>query len=302
MVASPPFSRNDQLEDNPTQQNVPGYPNLKIQDHQAVLHFLHQDLQTTELDKRVEHISSDHNSVQDIFPLHQHQFKGREIFINEDPSLQLTIFYDRIFLKPIPRYLLSFDFWNDFLLSHNQFVDTDRELLQSAAKGFLRAYHYLIRYESDLRIAKQNGLLPEHVTWDSWNAFIIHFQNISDKEVSPRYRHGQLQIPKLNWLSKIHLQRFRFREMHGPRGGYLRRFYEPLLFVFGMSSLMLSAMQVGLGALPDPLSMSWEGFVLACRWIAVINLIMLELLVSVLLLQSMLVVLSKVATRVFASE
>ena len=102
--------------------------------------------------------------------------------------------------------------------------------------------------------------MPESVTWDQWNAFIILVQKISDEEVSPRYRHGQLQIPRLNWLSKIYLHRFRFREMTGPRGGYLRRFYEPLLFVFGVSSLLPSAMQVGLGMLPDPLSRSWEGF------------------------------------------
>jgi hypothetical protein len=34
------------------------------------------------------------------------------------------------------------------------------------ARGFLRTYFYLISYESDLRIAKENGLLPDTVTWE----------------------------------------------------------------------------------------------------------------------------------------
>ena len=302
MVLSPPFPHKDQLDDSPAQQSVPGYPNLKIQDAQAVLRFLQNDLQAIELDRLVEHISPYNNSAQHIFPLHQHRFKGREIFISEDPDLHLTIIYDRIFLKPIPRYLLSYDFWNDFLISRNQAFKTDTELLQSAARGFLRTYFHLIRYESDLRIAKENGLLSESIKWDKWNAFIIHLQNVSDNEGSPRYRHGQLQISRLNWLSKIYLHRFQFREMHGPQGGYLRRFYEPLLFVFGVSSLMLSAMQVGLGALPNPLSDSWEGFNVTCRWIAVINLMMLAFLVLIIPLQWMLVLLSKGLAWTFGSE
>ena len=120
MVLSPPFLKTIQLEDSSAKHSVPGYPNLKIKDPEAVLRFLQNDLQAIELDRLVEHISPDHNNVHHISPLHQHQFKGREIFISEDPSLHLTIIYDRVFLKPIPRYLLSHEFWNEYLLSPTQ--------------------------------------------------------------------------------------------------------------------------------------------------------------------------------------
>jgi hypothetical protein len=43
--------------------------------------------------------------------------KRREIVVTEDPRLHLVWIYDRVFIKPLPKYLLSHDFWQIYLLT-----------------------------------------------------------------------------------------------------------------------------------------------------------------------------------------
>lgn len=294
-MAEPPFIVSAQLDSGLMQETLPGFPNISLQNSLGLQEFLGNDILLSELDDLTKYIPLPLNLSTAISPLHYHQFKARDICIIEDPGMHLTRTYDRLFLKPIPRYLLSYAFWSKYVLAQQpSSLATKHDSLRRTAKGFLRSYFYLIRYESDLHIAHTHGLLTESVTWEKWCAFSARFDRLPDADVSTRYWHGELDLPRLNWLAKIYLHRFRYREPHGPRGGNLRRFYEPLLFLFGVLSLILSAMQVGLGALPDrQTSGSWLRFVGVCRWIAVINLLGMGMLLLVLPVQHGLVLVIK---------
>jgi hypothetical protein len=190
----------------------PASPNISLQNLQSLLEFLEKEILVTELDNLTTHISTKANASTTISPLHYYRFKAREIYIIEDPGLHLTIIPDRLFLKPIPRYLLSHAFWSTYLLAQPSPLVPNSDALRRTALGFLRTYFfYLIRYESDLRLAKSNGLVPETTTWASWCGFCANLPNIADSDVSPRYLHGELHLPYLNWLTKIYLHRFRYR-------------------------------------------------------------------------------------------
>lgn len=305
-MIQPPFDASAQLDDSPVLDTLPGFPNIHLQNAQVVLAFLEQELLVTELDELTTHLPAPPpDASTTISPLHYHRFKERDIFVIEDPGLHLTLIHDRLFLKPIPRYLLSHASWTTYLPAKQTSSPLNATKqpavaaalpLRRAALGFLRTYAHLIQHESDLRLALSAGLLPATVTWMSWCAFTAHLSaTITDADVCPRYRHAELSLPRLNWLAKLYLRRFRYRESHGRRGGNLRRFYEPLLFLFGVLSLVLNAMQVGLGALPPDLATaeSWHGFVRTCRWMAVVSLLLMALLLLSLPFQYALVALTK---------
>ncbi|KAH8730326.1 hypothetical protein GQ44DRAFT_701175 [Phaeosphaeriaceae sp. PMI808] len=46
-------------------------------------------------------------SSANIKPLHRQLVKGREIIVTEEPRLHLVWIHNRIFIKPLPHYLLS---------------------------------------------------------------------------------------------------------------------------------------------------------------------------------------------------
>ena len=65
-----------------------------------------------------------------------------------------------MFLKPIPRYLLDSQFWQENLLE-------DEDLYENAL-GFLLSYAALVQCESDLYIAKDTHLIPDGLQWENW--------------------------------------------------------------------------------------------------------------------------------------
>lgn len=54
-------------------------------------------------------------SSSDVSSLHQQKVKWRKIIVTEDPRLHLIWKYDRMFIRPLPRYLLSYTFWSEHM-------------------------------------------------------------------------------------------------------------------------------------------------------------------------------------------
>ena len=48
-------------------------------------------------------------------PLHKQRLLGRSIFVTEDPDEHLVWFEAQIFVKPLPEYLLEYDYWDKHL-------------------------------------------------------------------------------------------------------------------------------------------------------------------------------------------
>lgn len=72
------------------------------------------------------------------------------------------------------------------------------------------------------------------------------------------------------------LRRFTYRKSEGQYGPYFARFYGPLAFVFAIFSVLLSAMQVILAALPVIMGnsdMSWVPFAKASTGFSIFTLL-----------------------------
>ncbi|KAI1135697.1 heterokaryon incompatibility protein-domain-containing protein [Hypoxylon sp. FL0543] len=169
---------------------------------------------------------------------------SRDVAITEDPGLHLVWSKNRIFLKPIPLYLLEPDFWAAHIIHDRKLAD--------CARGFLFSYAALIAYRSDFNIAKEKGLLPSEITWEGWKDLSREIlQNHCYASVNPRYWYGELRLSRLNKV-------YRFRKGFLLRGysrvGFyavyadlIRDNFAALATVLGYVVIVLTAMQVGLG-------------------------------------------------------
>jgi hypothetical protein len=139
--------------------------------------------------------------------LHVQRLKGREIVVCERTDLHLVWQPRRIFVKPLPRYLLVPEFWRQHLGAGSHVAcpdaggssvakgersaapaaDVEKLELYRCALGFLLSYAALVAHESDFRIAKELGLVPEEVTWVQWVGLVIDILRGQSKH---RQRHS----------------------------------------------------------------------------------------------------------------
>jgi hypothetical protein len=75
--------------------------------------------------------------------------KGRTVKITENPGLHLVWYYKELYVKPLPKCLFSYGFWEKHLTEQEQ--SSNKSSKRRAALGFVRSYAYLIRHESDFR-------------------------------------------------------------------------------------------------------------------------------------------------------
>ena len=167
----------------------------------------------------------------------------------ENPQLHLVWFHDQIFIKPVPKYLLSHAFW--------QYLTTQPDVLQRSVIGFVRTYSHLIRYESDFRIAtrEEYGLIPDddgegRITWERFARFIEWFDKVGDERVNPRYCYGELRLSRLNIYTKMFLGKLTFHHMHPQWRSFFGQIFGPLLSLFAVLTIVLNAIQVELAAEP----------------------------------------------------
>jgi hypothetical protein len=266
---------------------LPGQPRIALKDPDLG-RYLESELVTGDLDRLSPHLwlvatqDSSH-----ISSLTAQLVRGRRLVITENPELHLVWVYDVVYVKPIPKYLLSHAFWDFYLVgSHSPIPEPQREKITMAALGFLRSYLYLIRHKSDFVLATDEKLrlLPKGVRYSDFVNFIMAFEKIADTSVSPRYSFGQLRLTRLNLWSKVFLRRFTFHKIHGQYGAYFARYYGPVLFIFGFFSVALSAMQVALAAQPavEPKG-SWLQFTIFSRIFSVCALFIVAIAALLLL-------------------
>lgn len=265
LLVSPPFSRSNQLcneldvienglRDSPARKSslcLPGQPCIDVNDTIRVSVLLEKEFWAQDLETMARHLwLMTTPSSANINSLHRQKVKGREIIVTEDPRLHLIWIHDRIFIKPLPIYLLSHAFWGIFL-PHRSSIQEDRpDFVKKAALGYLRTYTHLIRHQSDFIIAQQENLrlIPPDVDWTQFCHFISEVSKIQDADVSGRYHYGELRLTRLNFYAKFLLHKFQYEQVHGQYGDYFSRLYGPLLFVFAIASTILNSMQVEMAA------------------------------------------------------
>ena len=188
-------------------------------------------------------------------PLHHQLLLSREIFVTERMDMHLVWTTGRIFLKPIPRFLLVPRFWTGGLSCSrkcrcpNKDTNNDQKKLWMSALGFLFSYTSLIRHESDFLIAKEKHLLPAELQWPTWRILVdqIDTQHIYPR-IDRRFHYGELRLSRLNEIY-ILTQNFSLRGYMAPwnqYGGFLHDNLSWLASATVYIALVLTAMQVGL--------------------------------------------------------
>ncbi|KAF2498091.1 hypothetical protein BU16DRAFT_559802 [Lophium mytilinum] len=210
--------------------------------------FLEQDLDLDRLNV-IHHLLWMAGRPLNARPLHRQQMMGFDVVHTEQADLHLLKFSNRLLVKPLPAFLLNFEFWENYLCAPKS------KALHESACGFLLSYVWLVRSPLDLKIAQELDLLPLPITWVSWKRFVTDFCSQVDvntlHQVNKRYLFGELRLGRINTIYRI-----RFFRTHFVRGylyGYNRyvvffqRNFGWVLIVFVFFSLVFSAMQVGAG-------------------------------------------------------
>lgn len=182
-------------------------------------------------------------------PLHRQKLLGRSLLITENPDEHLVWVEKQSSIKPLPLYLLNYDYWAAHLC-HSE------DLYQSAC-GLLYSYAWLICHECDLDIAKDTALLPRDIEWSDWvvfmDIFLDHIDLVTLSDMNKRYQYGELRLTRLNTIYRFMPPSHSMRNfVHGYRaestwyGAYFGRHFRWLLALFAIVSVTLSALQVGL--------------------------------------------------------
>jgi len=197
-------------------------------------------------------------------PLHYQLLIGREAIVTERMDQHLVWKDNRIFLKPIPRFLLEPWFWTHCLscnadcLCHKSAKLHDQKNVQECehrrlwkcALGFLFSYVALITHESDFYIAKEKHLLPTEVKWSAWKKFaeqIIHDEAIY-QNIDKRFIYGELRLSRLNKIYGL-LKRKGLRGYMSQWHQYSSFFRDNFAWLAASIvyvAIVLTAMQVGL--------------------------------------------------------
>lgn len=280
----PPFSKSGQLcgelddcnHKDQWDRPLPGHPAVLMNNVSDLMESLEYEFCSTDLEKFAPHlwIMSTYSS-NNINPLHRQRVKGREVIVTEEPRLHLVWIQNRIFIKPLPRYLLSHAFWNVVLgrLEHHA---RRLDAIDRAARGFLRTYSFLIQHESDFAIAKQDHLrlIPSELDWSQFCILMSKVRtDIQDAHVSERYQYGELRLLRLNIYAPFILRRFYFEQVHSQYGEHFARLYGPVLFVFAIVTTVLNGMQVGL-AVEQLSSKRWVALWSVSRWFSLLAIIL----------------------------
>lgn len=158
-------------------------------------------------------------------PLHYQLLLSRDIFAKERIDMHLVWTTGRIFLKPLPRFLLEPRFWTPHLScdrscrcpaeedaprSPGGVPTCEQKKLWKGALGFLFSYAALITHETDFWIAKEKLLLPPEVSWSDWRTLVLQLdtEHIYAR-IDPRFIYGELRLSLLNkiyYLSRTPLR------------------------------------------------------------------------------------------------
>lgn len=174
--------------------------------------------------------------------LHSQRVRNRDIIQSEQMDLHMVWTPKRMFVKPLPKWLLDVEFWKVHLCTNQK--------LYECAMGFLLSYAALVQHEIDFRIAKQLYLLPPELKWSQWVALVDELlHSVHVNTINKRYLYGELRQGRLN-----DIYRFRKGKLRGylstctTYGDFFQENLNSLIGLFAYVTIALSAMQVGLAS------------------------------------------------------
>ncbi|KAH6864780.1 hypothetical protein BKA58DRAFT_232859 [Alternaria rosae] len=212
--------------------------------------FLKCDLDLSRLDVIQEQLWMPSTSKR-AAPIHRHRVFGYNIHGVQQMDLHLvrdSAPRNRLMIKPLPEWMLSHEFWSNHLC--NDYY------VHASACGFLLSYLWLIETPLDLKIAHEHSLLPTFITWYWWRTFVTEASALLDVntldyvKVNERYKHGVLQLERLNTIYQQrpgHLTACYFHPTRHNTSFVAVNLNWIIGAPFVFLTVVLSAMQVGTG-------------------------------------------------------
>lgn len=196
-------------------------------------------------------------------PLHFHIAMGREIVVADRMDLHLLwTNRGRLFVKPIPRFLLDPAFCQSHLQCPTDCqcstppADTCLSIPRKVALGFLYTYSCLVASESDFYVANEKRLLPRKkddmpIDWSGWKLLARELLRIHGRDphvIHPRFLRAELRLSRINTIHRF-TSLPRFDSYIRGRQNYSSFFRDNIAWMAvatAFIALVLTAMQVGL--------------------------------------------------------
>ncbi|KAI9766102.1 MAG: hypothetical protein M1840_006809 [Geoglossum simile] len=271
----PPFRRDASLVSWENNLIVPGDPLLIP--GQTRRQWIQNELDVQKLNRVHRHLWLA-GRVGSIRQLHAQRMLDRRIVVTERADMHLVWFDTTIFMKPLPPWLLSHEFW-----VQNICQQPDAKDLYPGACGFLYTYTRLVRSQSDLEVARDSHLIPHGIEWSSWAAFVRSFQEAKRDPInSPdalnfRWWYGELRLNRLNIIYRTVVREWRGYYYRSRRyKNFLEGNFAWVIAVFAYAVTILTAMQLVMALPQDQVPQSFRvasrGFSLSCVVVAAILL------------------------------
>ena len=197
-------------------------------DPESVKAYLTNDLSIRRLDNIVGRlwIAGD---IGYSLPLTEQVKRNRNILLTNRADMHMVTDVRRIYLKPLPDYLLNHNFWSLYLCPSD---DVYRD-----AVGLLGTYTYaLVHSKADFELAQSNKLVPDQLSWEQWTQFARSAMTPKARR-NPRYLYSELSLARLNWYYRLTRGTTYFRQDSS------NILVGSLVYI----TIVLTAMQVGLG-------------------------------------------------------
>lgn len=180
--------------------------------------------------------------------LYYQKFLRREIVITEELDLHLVWAKSKIFVKPIPDFLLNYEFWETHISCDPQ--------LQRAACGLLYSYCGLIRFGHDLQVAKECHLINGNLDYRSWSEFArTILPNLNAHTMDTRFQYGEMRLHRLDTIYRCSIGGFSLSGIFQGFPHALTESYVPYMeqynnavSAFGVIVIVLSAFNLSLSA------------------------------------------------------
>lgn len=263
-----PFSHHNSIPplSDGQKETIPGHA-IPFTDATVIRDFLLAELSSSKLSLIHRHLwmcGRRHN----IHPLHWQKMMSRTILITEQPSLHLVWYQSTIYIKPLPRILLDWSFWDRWICTVER-GDNEINVLWKEANGFIFTYTRLIVHESDFRIAQELGLLPPEVTWSQWSSLRhnISFalktvdESVDLSQVTCRYQYGELRLSRLNFVYRFfQFKLLGYHHIHRDYNSFFTQEFAWLLLLFAYVTVTLTAFQTVMASGDIPQTLKRAGY------------------------------------------
>ncbi|KAK4249900.1 hypothetical protein C7999DRAFT_12267 [Corynascus novoguineensis] len=201
--------------------------------------------------------------------LYYQKFLRREIIIAEELDLHLVWAESRIFVKPLPDFLLNYDFWEAYISCEPH--------LHRAACGLLYSYCGLVRFGHDLQVAQEYHLVNANLDYRAWTEFartvLPNLDPMDSNTMDTRFQYGELRLNRLDTIYRYSPYKLSVSSIlrgfpHALSESYVPYMdrYNNAVSAFGVFVIILSAFNLSLTARPrgpDPdLQQAAYGFAL----------------------------------------